>query len=656
MAPAMSVIPYILATAGHVDHGKSALVRALTGTDPDRLPEEKARGITIDLGFAHLDLPGGGDRVFRVGIVDVPGHEDFVKNMVAGVGSIDAALLVVAADDGWMPQTEEHLQILTYLGVSRGVVALTKIDLAQSEQAAREQVREKLRGSPLDNAAIVPTSVISGRGMEELRAALKAMLEQTPAQPDIGKPRLAVDRAFTLRGVGTIVTGTLTGGVLRRGQSVVVQPAGRSARVRTVQSYNHEVEQAPPGSRVALNLPDLAVGDGGQGTVGRGDVVTLAELGRANDTLDLLLEVSPRAGLGRPIKEATRVRLHHGSGNVPGVVYLSGAAALVPGRKVPAQLRLDSPVFAFAGDRFILRDWPEQQTLAGGIVLDPDAHRRGFRSESRRQFLGRRANHPNEAAAFVTSELARAGTVPRSALLVQSRFSAPAIAEAVVRLAREGTLIANGPLIADAIWWRQLREQAIHEIGAAHQAHPEQSGLRLADLRQRLAAHLSRADVFDEVVAELCRDGCVKTGETIRLANHRPALPPQLMPAGTRLRNTLADRGLDAPTRKELAPDAVGQQALRFLVQAGEAVEVGDELVLHAEHYARAVEAVREHIRRHGPGTVSELKQALNTSRRIMVPLLEKLDKEGVTLRQGDRRVLRQPISLQPPPGSAAIR
>src|SRR5213594_2033546 len=233
----MSARNFIIATAGHVDHGKSALVKALTGIDPDRLPEEKARGITIDLGFAHLELPSSindPSATFHLGIVDVPGHEDFVKNMVAGVGSIDLALFVVAADDGWMPQTEEHLQILGYLGVNRAVVALTKIDLVENIEAVSARLREKLAGSPFAQAPIVPASVLTGRGLEELKAALIRVLADTPSPRDIGKPRLPVDRVFTLRGIGTVVTGTLTGGMFRRGQAVVIQPSGRTARIRSL--------------------------------------------------------------------------------------------------------------------------------------------------------------------------------------------------------------------------------------------------------------------------------------------------------------------------------------------------------------------------------------------------------------------------------------
>ena len=315
---------FILATAGHVDHGKSALVEALTGIDPDRLPEEKARGITIDLGFAHLELLSTLNpqpSTIHLGIVDVPGHEDFVKNMVAGVGSIDLALFVVAADDGCMPQSEEHLQILSYLNVRRAVVALTKIDLAVDEKAVTAQLREQLAASPFAQAPIVPTSVVSGRGLDELKTTLARVLSQTPLPRDIGKPRLPVDRVFTLRGIGTVVTGTLTGGTLRRGQTVVIQPSGMTTRIRSLQNHNRDAEISGPGTRTALNLPDVEGSPTAAG-IRRGDAITLPELGGPVNALDVTLEKSARligsnAAAARPLKDGSLVRVHHGSGNAP---------------------------------------------------------------------------------------------------------------------------------------------------------------------------------------------------------------------------------------------------------------------------------------------------------------------------------------------------
>ena len=634
---------YILATAGHVDHGKSALVRTLTGTDPDRLPEEKARGITIDLGFAHLDLP---QAQAHLGIVDVPGHEDFVKNMVAGVGSIDLALFVVAADDGWMPQTEEHLQILLYLGVTRAVVALTKIDLATDEAAVVAAVRDKLRRTPFETAPVVPTSIVTNRGFEDLKSALASVLKDLPPARDVGKPRLPVDRAFVLKGVGTVVTGTLTGGSLRRGQGVVVQPSGRAARVRTIQTHNAEAESIGPGNRVALNLPDLQVDSDGRsaaaGVVGRGDVITLPEVGEPSDTVDVLLERSPRAE-SRAIKDATRVRMHLGSGDFPCRVYfIGGEKELPPGGHALAQLRFEGTVFAFAGDRFIVRDWPGQNTLAGGIVLDPDAPRRGYRQDARRAFLEPRAASPGAVLPFVKSELARAGVVRRSQLLVRSRFSAEDVAAAVAQLAAEGAAVSAGEVVADAAKWKALLRRAADAINAEHKTRPEQLGMKLTDLRAAVADALpEEAVVFDALVAELTGGGFVRAGALIRRSTHRPALPPRLQPAGARLRSTLAARPFDPPARKELAPDQLSQQALRFLIETGEAVEIGDDAVLSAEGYAKAVEQIRTYLRGKGSATVSELKPVLGVSRRIMVPLLERLDRDGVTLRKGDVRVLR---------------
>ena len=645
----MTVLNYILATAGHIDHGKSALVRALTGIDPDRLPEEKARGITIELGFAHLDLPsprGKPPATYRVGIVDVPGHEDFVKSMVAGVGSIDAALLVVAADDGWMPQTEEHLQILSYLGVCRGIIALSKIDLVASEESARAALREKLAGTFFAEAPIIATSMRDGRGFEELKSAIAFMLAESSPQPDIGKPRLAVDRVFIVRGSGTVVTGTLTGGALSHGQTIAVQPGARPARIRSVQSYNREIEQALPGSRVALNLPDLhpAASAASGAIISRGDVVTTPELGGASDTIDAKLEKSPRDGNSRPLKEATRVRVHHGSGNFPGIVYFNGVSELSAGEHAIAQLRLDSPVFVFAGDRFIIRDWSEQQTLAGGIVLDPDAMRRGFRSAERRQFLERQAAASAPVDAFVASQIERDRAVAIGELLRKSRFSFSEIEQAVERLVRSGAILVRDNVAIDAAWWLEQIGSASAAIEQFHRDHPEQSGTRLLDLRKSMGRGFAAANVFDALVDQLCHDGFARIGTGIRRATHQPALPPHLQAAGKRIRSVLASKPLDPPSRKELSRDSIGEQALRFLIQSGEAVEIGGELVISAEAYQAALQKIRDQIAQHGPATVSELRQVLGTSRRVMVPLLEKMDDAGLTLRQGDKRTLKPTV------------
>ncbi len=634
---------FIVATAGHVDHGKSALVRALTGTDPDRLPEEKARGITIDLGFAQLTLPG-----LSLGIVDVPGHEDFVKNMVAGVGAVDVALFVVAADDGWMPQTEEHLEILTYLGVRRAVVALTKIDLAADEPAAVAAVRAWLRLSPFADAPIVPTSVVTNRGLDELKSALAQVLTDAPTPPDIGKPRLPVDRVFSLRGIGTVVTGTLTGGALARGQAVVVQPSGRAGHVRSVQNHGHETEAALPGTRTALNVPDFAAT--GDASLARGEVVTLPEFAAQTpgNMLDVLLirstrETAPARPPHHPkLRDGATVRVHHGSAHWTARVSLLERGSLPPGGQMIARLRCERPVFAFAGDRFIVRDGAGRVTLAGGLILDPDAPRRSFRRAAQRRFLARLAAAPTDSTEAVAALLERDHAAPRASLLLKSTFSAEEIDAASFRLISVGTVLAAGDFLVDAAWWQTLRQRAAVLIDAAHREHPERIGPKLGDLRAALGRGLPTPALFDLLVASLIEKGeFVRVNPSLRRAAHRPRLPETLQTAGDRLRATLAAKPFEPPSRQELAPDGTSRQALRFLFDTGEALELGPDLVLLEESFRRMRTIIVRSLRAAGPATTSDLRQILGTTRRVLIPLLEQLDREGVTRREGDRRALR---------------
>jgi selenocysteine-specific elongation factor len=627
---------YIVATAGHVDHGKSALIKALTGTDPDRLPEEKVRGITIDLGFAHLELPSPvSTSPIHVGIVDVPGHEDFVKNMVAGVGAIDLALLIVAADDGWMPQTEEHLQILSYFGVPRAIVALTKADLAADEAASVSELRQKLRGSVFADAPIVPTSVVTGQGLDTLRTTLARELSAAPPSRDIGKPRLAVDRVFTLTGAGTIVTGTLAGGQFQRGQAVLVQPSGKPARIRRIQSHGQDVETSGPGTRTALNLADVDPVAG----VHRGDVIASPEMGSASDCLDVVLEISARAS--KPLKDGVRVRVHYGSGNVPAHVALGAGKELAVGQRQLAQLRLEAPVFLFAGDHLTLRDWSEQHTLAGAVVLDPDATRRAFRHEVRQQWLERLAASLDTPAAFVAAYVAPDRAFRRSRAFVKTRFSKQDIDQAADQLTREGELFAAGDMLIVAASWAAVIRRAAQLVDEVHREHAERQGLSLTDLRNTITKEFPIDDLFDSLVAGLSEQGFTRAGSIIQRASHRAELPEPLRAAGETLRRSLTARPLEPPSRKELTPDAASQRALKFLIDSGEVVEINAELVMSAAALAQATAQVKAFLAKQGPATVSELRQSLGSSRRVVVPFLEYLDRTFVTVRHGDKRALR---------------
>jgi selenocysteine-specific elongation factor len=640
---------FILATAGHVDHGKSALVKALTGIDPDRLPEEKARQITIELGFAPLILHGPDEQRLHIGVVDVPGHENFVRNMIAGVGSIDLALVVVAADDGWMPQTEEHLQILTYLGVKRGVLALTKSDLGKID-IVTGQICSQLRDTAFAHSPIIPTSVRTGEGIENLKSALSSEFSTMQPQADVGKPRLFIDRAFILRGIGTVVTGTLTGGRLHRGEGVVIQPQNFDARIRSIQSHGYEVEYAQPGMRTAINLPDVGIGDG-LGQIKRGDVITVADpsaslwashASRASSTLVVLLEKShrlkPKDPAARPLKNGTSVNLHHGTSRFPAKIYLLDSDALEPGNQMIAQLKPESPIFAFLGDRFVLRDASEQYTIAGGVVLDPDGDRKEFRHEEKRKLLMARATAPDDVDLCVRSEIGLRGFVAIQGVLGKSHFSRAEIAEALLRLQRLKEIIVHGKIAANTGSWQALRNRATLLIDKALSKNPERIGFDLSQLRAALRDQAGR--VFEALIEDMCSDDFVRRESMIARRSHQPALPATLRPAAAKICEALSKKPFDPPARREIESDRNAQRVLRFLIEGGEVIEIASDVVLSRENFERMKNAVADFISKNGPATVSELRQALESSRRTMVPFLEKLDRQGVTRRIGDKRVL----------------
>ena len=594
---------FVIATAGHVDHGKSALVKALTGTDPDRLPEEKARQITIDLGFAELNLPGG----IHAGVVDVPGHEDFVRNMIAGVGSIDLALFAVAADDGWMPQSAEHLQILTHLGVKRAVIAVTKMDSANIDI---EQIRYRLSDTPFAQAPIVRTSVRTGEGLEDLKKALAVELAPMAPPRDYGKPRLFIDRVFTLRGIGTVVTGTLTGAELRRGQKIVVQPGNRETRIRSIQSHGQELDLAQPGMRTAINLADVEVEQ-----IQRGDVITIGDLGQASGRL------LARLHLAQSLKTGSSVYLHHGTSRV-------AARILSLEKEGVARLKLASPIFAFLGDRFVLRDASERRTIGGGIVLDPDG-------DQRSKLLAA----PGDASVSLRAKIASRGFVRKETLLRKSHFSADEIRSALLRLEKSRQIAVRGELAVDMNAWENWRMRARVLIDAAHQRNPERPGLDLNELRAALRG-LS-AEPFAALMTDLCADDFVRTGSAIARRTHQAALPAALRPIEKKTREALSEKPLDPPSRRTMEADRPTRQVLRFLIENGAVIEISEDVVLLGENFATMRAAVVDHISKNGPATVSELRQALQTSRRVMVPFLERLDRDGITRRVGEKRLLR---------------
>ncbi len=638
---------YIVGTAGHIDHGKSTLVEALTGTDPDRLPEERARGMTIDLGFAHLDIPDpdDGELVCSLGVVDVPGHADFVKNMVAGVGSIDLALIIVAADDRWMPQTEEHVQIIQYLGVRRAVVVLTKSDLVVDPSDAILGVQEQLLGTVFEDAPIVPVSAIGGEGLDDLRSAIAIALRDVEPSPDLGKPRLHVDRAFSPKGVGTVVTGTLTGGVLAKGDAAVLQPSGEKTSIRNLQSHNANVEKAQPGMRTAVNLTDVGVAKQERKQVRRGDVVTFSNLGETSLMLDVYMERSAREIPGqpasaKPIKNGQRVRWHHGGASHSARVYFCGSRSMMPGQSGLAQLRFDQPVFAFYGDGYVIRDWPKTSSLSGGVVLDTSPCEGSFRSDGQTTFLNGRAAAPMNLETVVGTLLERDHAVMKEGLLRQSPFSPEAVAAVVDSLGESGEVEAVGSWLVHRGWWADVMREVAQVIKDYHQSHPDQGGLSLRDLRAQVDVKLPSPSLFEVLVDSLCAGAFRKIGSAVRHMDHRPTLPPELRAAGDRILRDLRKEPLEPPNPKELAPTPNDQQALRFLMETGEVIDLGDKCALLSGAFDVATESVVAFMKANEKATVSELRQAIGTTRRILMPILDRLDKQGVTVRSGDFRML----------------
>jgi selenocysteine-specific elongation factor len=526
---------------------------------------------------------------------------------------------------------------------------LTKIDLALNREALlREQIAAQLRDTPFAHAPIVATSTVSGTGVDDLRRALATTLADTPVPSDTGKPRLPVDRVFTLHGIGTVVTGTLSGGMLRRNQSVFVQPLGKETRIRSLQSHGHEVEEAVPGTRTALNLPDLPVAtDRADGIgVSRGQVITFETLGQATRTLDVWLERSSRLlagppGASRLLRDGARVQFHHGSGHTPARVVLLENVPLLPGHNALAQIRTEHPVFVLAGDRFILRDWPEQHTIAGGLVLDAAAPRRFIRNQVRRALLLERALQPARVEVWLETQLRRDHARLRSGLLAQTRWAEADVQDALGELVRQNKVLVEREWVLEAAWWNQQLQFAETIVAQAHQTHPEKPGVALGELRRTLAPRLPEPSLCDLLLTVLVRRGYVQVGNTIRHASHQLALPPKLESTCARLRAALAAKPFEPPAKKELLRESNAQQALRFLLDSGEAVELAVDLVMLSEPFAHAQDLIRRHLQERGSATASDLRQLLGTNRRVIIPLLERLDRDGLTVRQGDTRVLK---------------
>lgn len=626
---------HVIGTAGHVDHGKSTLVQALTGINPDRLREEQEREMTIDLGFAWLTLPNGE----QVGIVDVPGHRDFIENMLAGVGGIDAALFVIAADEGVMPQTREHLAILDLLRIPGGVVALTKVDLIDDPdwlELVQADVSEVLQGSVLDGAPIIPVSARTGQGLQELVAALQDVLARTPPRPDRDRPRLWVDRVFTIGGFGTVVTGTLVDGHLEIGQEVEILPRGLRARIRGLQTHKTKIQRAVPGSRVAINLSGVAKQD-----MARGDLVTIPGWLRPTTLVDVRLDYLPDAPL--PLKHNAYVKFFCGSAETVARVRLLGVETLNPGQSGWVQLELEDPLPLVRGDRFIIRLPSPAATVGGGEVVDPNPGRkhRRFRPEviARLETLAR-----GTPAEILLQTLERRGPMTVRELLEASGLG-EAAPDALAELLSTGGAVmvdvASDPtpsrLIASRGWWSATTARMGDELAAYHARYPLRPGMGREELRSTL-----RLDprTFNGLMARAAADGLVvDEGATVRLPEHEIRFTPQQQQAVDDLLAHFRAAPYATPSVKEAAA-LVGEEVLNVLLSRGDLVKVSPEVLFLRTTYEEMVERIRDHIRRQGSITLAQVRDLFQTSRKYAQALLEYLDSVGVTRRVGDERIL----------------
>ncbi len=619
---------FVIGTAGHVDHGKSTLIEALTGIDPDRLAEEKAREMTIDLGFAWITL---GDAE-EIGIVDVPGHRDFIENMLAGVGGIDLALFVVAADEGVMPQTREHLAILDLLGVGGGVVALTKIDMVDDEdwlELVTLDLSETLAGTVLADAPILPVSARTGQGLEELKAALWQRLQAATPRPDNGRPRLPVDRVFSLAGFGTVVTGTLIDGRFHIGDPIEIQPTGLSGRIRGLQTHKTKRDIALPGSRVAVNLTGI-----GKDDVKRGDIVAAPGVVGHTILLDAVYRHLPDSDA--PLKHNVEVKLFVGAAEVVARTRILGTPQIEPGQEGWLQLALSEPVAVMRGDRFILRRPSPGTTLGGGRVLDPHPGRRHrrFRPEVVERLQTLTQGTPAE---LLLQKLQRLEPITQSNLLKQAGMDAADAAAAFQELETEQKIIRLDQQILSRVGWQRNLNRMIDILTAYHRESPLRVGIPREELRSRLKLP---AVVFNPLVNQAAADGLLaEVGAVIQAPTHKIQFTPQQQTAVDQLLQQMGRAGINSPSVKECKA-AVGEAVYWGLVDLGMLRPLNGDVVYAQPEYDRFTEMIVDYLRQNGRINAAQVRDLLQTSRKYAIALLEHLDHIKITRRVGDDREL----------------
>lgn len=636
----------VIGTAGHVDHGKSTLVQALTGINPDRLKEEQEREMTIDLGFAWMELPDSEE----VGIVDVPGHRDFIENMLAGIGGIDAVLFVVAADEGVMPQTREHLAILDVLQIMGGVVALTKIDLVDTGSLdqmdwldlVEDDIRQVMHGTILEDAPIMRVSARKLIGLDELRDAIQRCLEDRPSRPDLRKPRLPVDRIFTVSGFGTVVTGTLSDGSLNVADEVEILPGGLRGRVRGLQTHKRKQESAIPGSRTAVNISGVNIDQ-----IQRGDVVVKPGIYQPTRRLDVHFRSLP--DIEKPLKHNTEVKFFIGSAEVVSRVRVLGTEEIEPGYEGWLQLELREPVVAVRGDRYILRRPSPGETLGGGSVVDP--HPKGRHKRFRGGLLERLESLSKGTPAEILLQASLAmGAAPIKDIVAHSNLDEAQAKEALKELVDHDQLLIlegstaniqlnSGTIAISRSAWDQLESQTLEVIERFHRDNPLRRGIPREELKSRLKLS---ARVFNLGLSRLVETGNLKEkGPLVFKPEHQIRFTKVQEDAIQRLVSEFERSPYSPPSIKE-ARKIVGDDVYNALIDLGLLQQVSEEVVFKKEDYDRMVAEICGLLQKNNSISAAQVRDHFNTSRRYALALLEHLDAIGVTVREGDFRKLRR--------------
>ncbi len=615
---------FVVGTAGHVDHGKSTLIQALTGIDPDRLREEKNRGMTIELGFAWLELPSGAE----ISIVDVPGHERFIKNMLMGAGGVDVALLIVAADEGVMPQTREHMAILDLLGIETGIVVMTKKDLVNQDwlDLVTLDVQEALEGTSLENAEVVAVSAENGDGLDELRSTLDKLISELPSHQSTGNPRLPVDRSFTITGFGAVVTGTLADGSLKTGQEVEILPSGLRARIRSLQVHEESLDQVGPGTRLAVNLSGIDHSD-----IQRGDLVTSVGWLESATAFDATFRVIPDAP--RPVRHNHKVTLFAGTREVPATIRVLEGDQIIPGFSGWVQVRTQEKIPVVRGDSFVVRD--TENTLGGGHALEPNAPRRKRNDAATISVLETIASGSSEDVVFN----ALTGIEPATAAQLSGATgtNSSEIEDALSTLETQGRvrfLGEDSSFVMSVGGWQNLVNTASSTLSSFHKTYPLRQGMPLQNFRGQLKL---KSAAFNAVTDSLKSEDVIATNEaTVGIPNHQPALSvDQEAEASAFLKLIAADRF--SPSTEQ----PINIEILQFLSERGDVVRISGDIVYPADAYDEMESKIIESGRDGQEISITSVRAIFGTSRKYTLAVLEHMDSKGLTRRSGDARFLR---------------